>query len=230
MRIPMHIFTSQVSLTSVTIGSRVNYIGRYAFAGCVNITEIVIPDSVQVIRTNAFDGCRGITSIKLGSGLTRIESSAFKGTSITELTIPENVTTIIGGGVFMNSPRLRTVYFNAVSCEDVASSSLDFGNSPLLDTIVFGDSVRRIPGNMFQSLSGLESITIGSRVNEIGRYAFSGCANLEVIINRANRPQAIHFTVFDNIDKTFCTLRVPSASLNAYRAADVWKDFTIEAL
>jgi len=228
MKIPMHIFTSQTSLTSVTIGSSVAEIGRYAFSGCVNIREIVIPDSVQTIRTNAFDGCRGITSIKLGKGLSRIETQAFQGTSISELTIPEGVATIIGGGAFRNSPRLGTVYFNAVNCADVTGSDNIFADCPLLETIVFGDTVRRIPGYMFQSLRGLISLTIGSRVNEIGRYAFAGCTNLEEIINRAGRPQSLHFTVFENVDKSFCTLRVPSASLGAYRGAEVWKDFQIE--
>ena len=231
MTIPNHVFNSQTSLTTVTIGNSVTTIGRYAFRGCVNIREIVIPDSVQVIRTNAFDGCRGITSITLGSGLSRIETQAFRGTSITELTIPEGVSTLIGGEIFANSPRLRTVYVNAVSLEDVRGGDRNFANSPLLETIIFGDTVRRIPGFMFNSLSSLESITIGSRVNEIGRYAFSDSTSLEVVINRAARPQAIHFTVFDRVDKAFVTLRVPSASLNAYRGANLWKDFsTIEAL
>jgi hypothetical protein len=31
--------------------------------------------------------------------------------------------------------------------------------------------------------------------------------------------------VFSNVNKTFCTLKVPAASVAAYKAAAHWKDF-----
>jgi uncharacterized metal-binding protein len=71
----------------------------------------------------------------------------------------------------------------------------------------------------------LENVTIGSRVNAIGNYAFSGCSSLEEITNKAAAPQTVHFTVFGNVNKVACTLNVPAASAAAYRAAAEWKDF-----
>ena len=230
-RIPEAMFSEITSLTSLTIGSNVTQIGREAFRGCPNLTSIVIPDKVQSVEYRAFRGCSGVTSITLGSDLSEIGIEAFDGTRITELTIPENVSKIRASS-FGNSTRLRTVYFNARNCENQSvDSPLD--GCQVLENIIFGDNVREIPAYMARGLKGLESVTIGSRVTTIGNYAFSDCIALEEIINRAARPQTLiggGYGNFDKTDKTFCILRVPSGSIAAYRAANIWEDFQIEAL
>jgi hypothetical protein len=72
----------------------------------------------------------------------------------------------------------------------------------------------------------LESVTIGSRVNQIGSYAFDGCISLEEIINKAARPQAINTAmVFYRLDVSFITLEVPANAVNAYKTSDGWKGF-----
>jgi hypothetical protein len=228
-KIPEAMFEEINSLTSLTIGKNVTVIGKNAFRGCPNLTSIVIPDKVQTVYYRAFGGCAGVTSITLGSNLSEIWGEAFAGTRITELTIPENITKI-RSRAFGCSPRLRTVYFNATNCENVDVDS-PFNGSQILENIIFSDNVRGIPAYIARGLTALESITIGSRINAIGTAAFSDCIALEEIINRAARPQPFVGNGgrnFDKTDKSFCTLRVPSASLAAYRAANIWKDFKIE--
>ncbi|MDR0447860.1 MAG: leucine-rich repeat domain-containing protein [Treponema sp.] len=230
-RIPEAMFEEINSLTSLTIGKNVTVIGRNAFRSCPNLTSIVIPDSVQTVYYRAFGGCAGVTSITLGSNLNDIWGSAFAGTRITELTIPENVSKIRADS-FANSTRLRKVNFNATSCENVDVES-PFKGCGVLENIIFGDNVRQIPAFIARGLGALESITIGSRVNAIGTSAFSDCIALEEIINKAARPVVFAGNggrVFDKIDKSFCVLKVPSASVAAYKAANLWKDFKIEGL
>ena len=229
-RIPELMFSEVSSLTSLTIGKNVTSIGRQAFRDCSNLTSIVIPDKVQIVDYRAFSGCAGVTSITLGAELSEIGIQAFAGSRITEITIPGNVSKIRNGS-FGNSARLRKVNFNASNCENVDTDS-PFDGCQILENIIFGDSVRQIPGYIARGLRGLESITIGSRVNAIGYSAFSGCVALEEITNRAARPVVFAGAgngVFDNVDKSFCVLRVPAASLAAYRAANIWKDFQVEA-
>ena len=230
-RIPELIFSEITSLTSLTIGRNVTEIGRQAFRDCTNLTNIVIPDKVQTVGYRAFRGCAGVTSITLGSELSEIGIEAFAGTRITELTIPENVSKIRNSS-FGNSARLRTVYFNATNCENEDVES-PFSGNQVLERIIIGDNVRLVPAYFARGLVGLESVTIGSRVNSIGNFAFAGCIALEEIINKAVRPVVFRGTgggVFDRIDKSLCVLRVPSGSLAAYRTANLWQDFQIEAL
>jgi len=53
---------------------------------------------------------------------------------------------------------------------------------------------------------------------------------LIAIYNYAITPQEINATVFGGsileVDKSVCKLYVPSGSINAYKTADVWKEFS----
>jgi hypothetical protein len=48
---------------------------------------------------------------------------------------------------------------------------------------------------------------------------------LTEITNLNPVPQSIDDGIFSGVDKSVCTLRVPSGSVNAYKAADIWSEF-----
>ena len=60
---------------------------------------------------------------------------------------------------------------------------------------------------------------------DIGLYTFYGCSGLTEIINESVTPQAINLLTFEKTDTSACTLRVPAASVDDYRAAPEWQDF-----
>lgn len=225
-QIPEHLFTSHPSIKSLKISSNVSKINRYAFFGCSGLTQIVIPDGVHTISASAFAECTGVTSIELGSDLSEIAASAFTKSRIKSIIIPKGITNI-GGSAFRGSSRLETIYFDARNCTDFISTNYHFADCPMLESVVFGDNVRRIPEHVLSGLSSLELVTIGSRVTTIGDNAFENCSGLVEIINQAAKPQTINANVFARVDKTACTLKVSAESKNAYRAALVWKDFLI---
>jgi hypothetical protein len=227
-RIPAQIFSGANTVTSLTIGSGVTEIGEHAFADCTALTSIAIPDSVQTIKNFAFRNCNSATSITLGSDLSIVMPGAFSGSKITELTIPENVIRLAGGS-FGNSTRLKTVHFNATALAQTDIES-PFSDSQLLENMIFGDNVRQIPAAIAKDLTGLFSVTIGRRVNKFnGSDAFQGCLALEEVISNATRPPALDNSQFKGVDKSFVVVRVPEAAVDAYKAANNWKDFTIEA-
>jgi hypothetical protein len=212
----------------LTIEAGVTEIGERAFADCTGLTAIAIPDTVQNIKNFAFQNCASAASITLGSDLSGVMPGAFTGSKITELTIPQNVIRL-SGGCFGNSTRLKTVYFNATALT-ITDVSSPFSGSQQMESIVFGDNVRQIPSAIAKGLSGLYSITIGRRVNQFnGYYAFEGCLALEEVIINAPRPPALDNSQFGGVDKSYVVVRVPASAVAAYKAANNWKDFQIEA-
>jgi hypothetical protein len=45
------------------------------------------------------------------------------------------------------------------------------------------------------------------------------------VTNYCSEPQSIDYTVFQGTNISSGTLRVPAGSVNAYKAAEGWKDF-----
>ena len=76
----------------------------------------------------------------------------------------------------------------------------------------------------------MEKLVLGSSVTQIGENAFSAIweesAKLNAIYCHATTPPVCaDANVFNNISKTTCKLFVPGNAIDAYKAADVWKDF-----
>ena len=82
-----------------------------------------------------------------------------------------------------------------------------------------------IGGSAFEGCSGLTSVTIGSSVTSIGSGAFDRCSGLTELVSLASIPPVCNAGVFENVDKSLCTLKVPKGSKDDYRQAYGWKDF-----
>ena len=85
------------SLTIVKMPSNLEFIGDYAFANC-GLTSVVLPSTLKTISQRGFEGCHSLNSIYIPSGVEYIGVNAFYDcTNLTELTIPETVTTVEEG-------------------------------------------------------------------------------------------------------------------------------------
>ncbi|MEI6796705.1 MAG: leucine-rich repeat protein, partial [Methanomassiliicoccales archaeon] len=95
------------SLTSVTISSSIQTIGRDAFNSCNGLTSVIIHSGS--IGASAFDGCPALTSVTIGNGVTSIGASAFDFCpALTSLIIGEHVSSI-GDGAFARCTALTSV-------------------------------------------------------------------------------------------------------------------------
>ena len=162
-----------------------------------------------------------------GSGnplMTSIDVSDFSGTTmsdgrsyITDVIIPSGVTTL--NGTFN--------FFTNITSVNIPNTVTTIGNSTFnscsaLTSITIPSGVTSIGQNAFNSCSSLTSITIPSGVTSIGQNAFYNCSRLKYIICLATTPPTIG-AAFNNTNN--CPIYVPSASVDAYKAANNWSTY-----
>ena len=89
------------------------------------------------------------------------------------------------------------------------------------------NSVTSIGNNAFYYNSSLTSVNIPSSVTTIGSGAFYYCTSLKSIYTYSSTPVDLtaSSSVFTSVNKTTCTLYVPTGAKTAYQAATQWKDF-----
>ena len=216
-------FSNCSHLSSVTIPNSVTSIGDETFYECVGLTSVTIPNSVTSIGDYAFYYCRSMTSVTIPNSVTSIGISAFWCCyNLTSVTIPDSVTSI-GRSTFDGCSSLTSVTIpNSVT----SMGSYAFSGCTGLTSITIPNSVTSIGGSVFSGCTGLTSITIPNSVTSIGEGAFYNCTGLTSVYNYSTLPQSINSYVFKYVNTSTCTLYVPEESIELYRAADGWKEFT----
>ena len=99
-------------------------------------------------------------------------------------------------------------------------------------TIVFDGNeytVTSIGDNAFKDCINLIEIEIPSGVTSIGYEAFSGCSSLTSIYCYAENVPETSYYAFDGCHSDM-VIYVPAISVNAYKAASPWKNYTIISL
>ena len=71
--------------------------------------------------------------------------------------------------------------------------------------------------------SGINELNLPASVKTIGNYAFNSCKSLNQITCNATTPPTIQATTINTSYNK--TLKVPDASVNAYKTANYWKNF-----
>ncbi|MBR7186797.1 MAG: leucine-rich repeat protein [Clostridia bacterium] len=232
-QITSYMFAYCRELKSVQLGEKVRSIAEGAFYGCSALISFVIPDSVESIGANAFYATSeepALKSVTIGSGLKQIASRAFYGnsaleevkfaeegsltsialsafekcTSLTEIEIPEGVTTL-ENRVFYGCASLKDVTIPeslvSVGSHVFSGTKLyrDQENSGFIyvgdwlvgvtdkvknetltriDADTFKEGTIGIANNTFQYSKALTRVTLPDSVRYIGVYTFSEAANM----------------------------------------------------
>ena len=205
VRVPARMFGESKFTGSLTLGNSVASIGYDAF---YTWGEEGYNDFTMVNYSGTLSQW---CSIEFGDTPLRYAHNLYiNGELVTDLVIPETVMEI------------KPNAFRGARC---------------LTSLTIPNSVTSIGYHAFFGCDGLTSLTIGNSMTEIGEYAFFGCSSLIFMSVLAETPPYLEPTedewgmgwftvkVFDDVPKDIPVF-VPTGTIDAYRAAEGWNEFT----
>ncbi|MBO5181321.1 MAG: leucine-rich repeat domain-containing protein [Paraprevotella sp.] len=238
-------------LTSVTIPNSVTSIESGVFANCRSLTSVTIPSSVTSIKNQAFAGCKNLESVySLNPTPPICEDSPFDGLSESAILYVlgkrieaykaaegwkefSNIKALKTGCTFMcthEGKQLKYIVLdaNAMTCQIDADNNVS--GKVIIPEEAEGYLTTAIGENAFSYSDAMTEITIPGTVKAVGAHAFECCTGLKSVYSLDMIPPACANDAFSGFNKS-ATLYVPGKAIEAYKAADGWKEFqNIEAL
>lgn len=196
--------------------------------------SVELPDCIRFIERSNFykfgDLWNGETVFRFPEQLERIYGHCFNETKLSSIKLP---------------PHLLSI--------DADS----FNGNELLNTLEFGNCLKRIDENCFNSNDNVKEIYLPNSLERIGDNCFNDCQSLEKIrlprylpfwegtpsmktfvsifnncpnikvIEWESRTPVAMPNSFNALDKSICTVIVPDGCKSAYEENDYWKEFII---
>ena len=232
-------FEGCTALTQAILGDSITEIPGSCFRDCSALPEITIPAAVERIGNNVFEGCTSLANVTIAdrdSVLTLGYNKAYYSSEDDEpmfADCPLNAV-YIGGNISYStdasdgySPFYRNTSLESVTITDKETeiSENEFYGCTNLKNVTLGDGIEAIGSYAFSGCAALEDFTFGSSLDSIGKEAFSDCTAMTRLVSRTAIPPVCGPQALDDINKWTCKLYVPDASIDAYKAADQWKEF-----
>ena len=225
--VPSDLCNNCTNLTEVNLPSTVTNIGSYAFYYCTSLESIVLPDNVEVIETEAFS-YSGLKNPLYTKKIFFWMPTSYEGAYV----LGDQIETI-ADYAFQGCDKLISVTFPA-SLRQIGYEA--FGYCYGLTSIELPEGLETINEWAFEVCQNVETLVLPSTLTHfIGNYAFAfyGDSKLKTIYNYATTPYADDdwWDPFLYVpDQDQITLYVPDASVEAYKAAEWWKEFDVQPM
>lgn len=170
-------FSSVTTMISVNFeaGSKLNYIGKYAFANCISLIVFNMPANNVKIDDQAFYFATSLKDIDL-SKVVYLGEAAFAKTALTGVNLTsDNV--YIGKFAFNGCTKLRSAVLGKNAKVDESAFA---GIASLNSVDLLGDA--EIGRMAFSDCTYLKTFDFADITGTIGDFAFAGCANLTEIV------------------------------------------------
>ncbi|MEI6754419.1 MAG: leucine-rich repeat protein [Paludibacter sp.] len=237
------------NLTNVEMPGTMNFIGGLAFSGCSNLMsfKVYIDSPIDISYKQVFnelDKTKCVLYVPMGSSILYHSANDWQDfTHIVEFNTLIGSTITANGTNYLitgdNSANVTTKLYNGnltipasfnylgvdYSVKNIGNNA--YKNSTGLYSISLPNTLDSIGVSAFNGCTNLTSISIPATVKAIGDSAFYNCSSLTSIYVSATTPLDItNLKVFDNVNKSTCSLYVPISAYGLYQNANGWKDFT----
>lgn len=183
------------AIGTINIPNTVTTIEQEAFASS-QLASITLSTALTEIAFSLFEDCMELNEISLPQSITKIGKAAFRNTGLTSIIIPASVSEL-------GPSMLRDCY---------SLASIELLGNPTIIPEYFADG------------TAITSFVIPSSVTTIGAMAFATPNNtITEITCFATTPPTLGNKAFGN--SLGFTIKVPSASVAAYKAATNWSDY-----
>lgn len=243
-----HAFINCDKLTTINLG--INTINASTFARCSSLKTVTATTLIE-IGENAFSGCSALEEFSFASSLKTIGKSAFQASglksidfsasealdsigawafaqckSLTTATMNDK-TSKIGEGAFFDDAAL--VSFNMPLACTVAPSYIFKGNTSIDTTNVLNHNITSIGDYALMDWNHVTTFTLPNSLQYIGSNAFEGWTSLAQLNAEGIEYEVPELgeNVWNGVEQANVTLNVTKDLANEFRAADQWKEFTI---
>lgn len=178
------------------IPASVRYIGNKAFANS-NFADIYFSEGLEYLGEGVFKSCSNLENVVFPQSLQVIESGCFDGCmKLKSVQLPSNLT------------RISDKMFATAG----------------ITSYEFPEGITRLGREIFSFCTNLTSVTIPASVNTICG-SFSLAVSVKTINNKALTPQTLKEDDFLAVKLENLTLNVEESALEAYKKANIWKNF-----
>lgn len=206
------------TLKAIEFGPKVTMLPVTFLDGCSGLTELTLPASLKTIGSEAISRCEGLKELTLPDGVETLGRLAISNCyGLEKLTVGKGLKTFDYYYFLSGCNALKTLVWNAVATEEKvfdAYHASDRCAAPI-ETLIFGDAVEYVPGQLFWNASSLTNVTFGTSVKKIGEAAFRGCK----ILPSVTLPESLEtIGAYAFYDCTFTSLLIPEN----VKALGVW--------
>lgn len=207
-------FNSCLKLQSIGKSAKCTYIGEQAFSACWSITEVDL-STCKNLGTYAFSGCSSLQTVG-NPKLTSIPHRVFYGCSSLK-NIDLSMCTSVASEAFSGCSKLQNV--NISNCTYIGNSAFN-GCSSITEVDL--SACKSLGNNAFWG-SGISKVSLPTTLKSMGyrcfdnvkEYTFNGTQ--PAVLTEDNGSPAFSGTSF--------IIRVPESAVDAYKAADIWKNY-----
>lgn len=196
----------------------------FVYAG---IEEVLLPATLKEIGAQAFLSTSQLKTIKIPENVKTIGLEAFRESGITTVKLPNSVTTI-AQRAFYYCPELTEVTTYGTILNDDPQAMIHpycLEGCPKLTRFEISKSIRILGQGLLGGNRKVTQLTIPANVTQINFSAFNNTDIKEVNVEGITPPQVFE-KVWYGFPDNITVIRVPSESVEKYKNANGWKDFT----